>query len=622
MKISKKIAILSLFAILLFTAIVGCAPSESLSPSVSDSNGEEQQPTPTLTPTPTPSEDPDIIPVDAHYVVKEGSPCITFVYSDDTTDRVKSAYQDIQQCLREKCNVNISSKSDTQLSKVTNENFFVGTTKKTNISVLSEFDATWYDCLLTQTDDGLLAIAYTNGGIINALEHFKESLIFTSDNKNVYFMPETLKLYERDDVSEVTHAFDEFTISGYGSPKFSAADPDKWNEQDWKTYQSMIDFGVTHLSIDGWNGIPNDSSVEDTRKYIEKLYEAGITTRYYFSWNIQWQEDYIKYGEEKFIKYGKNKDLENAIKQAIANYGDMEAVTEWGFYDEPHFTDEKKFCGYVMRLFDEYDTSGRRVYINMDPSNDVGYFEQMIEYVDPDYFCYDRYPFFYNDDGEPQMTDTYWYANLELNRDYALDAGKDAGIIIGSIVVGCDPRRSEVTQEYMNWQVNTMLAYHFRYLEHFVFYSGHGCGLYTNENDPTFRWYYAQNVNKYAMTVGTMLLDKRLDAVFHLQNADGSYSPQTVAYQGFKDIGDVIGCDAFLSFFDDGTIIITDKRSAPADGSAHDVTISGLNGVLEWFNADNNAWEDISTCTAAAVDENGLTLTLEMATQYIVREKQ
>jgi len=92
-------------------------------------------------------------------------------------------------------------------------------------------------------------------------------------------------------------------------------------------------------------------------------------------------------------------------------------------------------------------------------------------------------------------------------------------------------------------------------------------------------------------------------------------------YKPFRNVGEVVGCDAFLSFFEDGTIIVTDKRCCDRDGGDHNVTLSGLNGGVEWFNVVNNAWEDISTCEDATVDESGLTLTLTRSSQFIVRAK-
>ena len=113
--------------------------------------------------------------------------------------------------------------------------------------------------------------------------------------------------------------------------------------------------------------------------------------------------------------------------------------------------------------------------------------------------------------------------------------------------------------------------------------------------------------------------DSRID--IYLANEDGSYSHETIPYTEFRNAGKVIGCDAVLSFFDDGTIIITDKRCCESDGGEHLVTLTGLNGEVEWFNVANNAWEDISTCEMAMVDENGLMVGLTTASQLIVRAK-
>lgn len=621
MNLIKKIAVLSLSAVIGLTTVTGCTPESSITPSIEPTHSEEASPSPTVPPTltPSPSHEPDAVPVDAHYIIKDGKACITFVYAEDAAEPIKSSYQQIQDYISEKNGVLIQCRTDAQLSKVKNEKFFVGNTKKTDISLMSN-DATWYDCLLTQTEDGLVAMAYTQGGIINAMEYFKESLIFSNNDKDVYFTPDTLKLYDRNNIREMKHAFDKFTISGYGLPTFNNLNPADWDENDKATYQTILDFGIDHIAVN-FAGMPK-GSVEDTRAFINKFYEDGITSRYYFDRPAQCEDEYIKYGEEYYIESGRYLDIENAVKKAIADFGDMEAVTEWGFYDEPHFTDAKKFCGFVMRLFDENDPDpNRRVYINMDPSDTSGYFDDMVKYIDPDYYCYDRYPFFFNEDGQPQMTDKYYYANLELNRNYAIDAGRDSGLIIGSILVGNDHNRSDITKEYMSWQINCLLAYNSKYVEHFVFWAAHEGCLYVENNERTFRWYIAQEANKYLRPVGDLLFDKKLDAVFHLQNADGTYSAQTVAYKGYGNIGEVTGCDAFLSFFDDGTIILTDKRSSPADGTEHDITLSGLSSNVEWFNASTNSWEDISTCNAAAVDENGLTFTLQTATQYIIRIK-
>ena len=624
MKYTKRLLSILLVMIMCAVSVVGCAPEVSQTPGQSNSPEATQTVTPTTTPDPTPEPTPTDapIPIDAYFLVKDGEVQVTLVHDSMCTERLKVAVAAAAEKINDICGAYIPIKNDDQLSKIkTAGKIIVGHTKISDFSVV-DTNVSWYDCVVANTDKGIVTMGYTQGAIIDALNYIVDNVVVTNDKQNVYIKSDVFGTHDRN-LEAVNHAFEEFTISGYGIPSFSALNPEKWNEQDWKTYYGLVEFGVNNIPINhagtpenaGWNSEVL-GSVEDMRAFINKFYEVGITTRFYFPWDKSQMAD--------FIDLHLYREIEESIKTTVEYYGDLEAIVDWGFIDEPLGKREFEFCGLVNDLFEKYDEKNRRVYVNMGPhahyDNYLSIYDELELYTDPDYFCYDRYPFFYNEDGEPQMTDEYWYANLELNRDYGVDYGKDTGIIIGSIVVGCDPSRSEMTQEYMNWQVNTMIAYHHRYLEHFVLYSGHGCGLYTDKNDPTFRWYYAKNANKYAMTVGTMLLDKRLDAVFHLENADGTYDPQLYAYKGYCDWGEIKGCDAFMSFFSDGTLIVTDKRSAPADGGDHDVTITSLTGDLEWFNANNNAWEDISTCEAAVVDENGLTLTLAMATQYIIRK--
>ena len=55
-----------------------------------------------------------------------------------------------------------------------------------------------------------------------------------------------------------------------------------------------------------------------------------------------------------------------------------------------------------------------------------------------------------------------------------------------------DPERYDITQEFMDWQVNLMLAYHYRYLEPYVYYPVHDFCMLGKGNVPTFRWHIAR----------------------------------------------------------------------------------------------------------------------------------
>jgi len=640
MSLIKKIFSLIVAVLICITAVVGCAPDatstpeQSVSPSSQPSGTPEvtPEPTPTVIPTPTPEPTPTDapVPVDAYYLIKDGKPLVTFVRADEETEMIKDAIRSFQNMILDRCDITIPDRSDAQLSKVKTPKIVIGKTKISSYDRLGE--STPYDMLIELDGSDIYAFGYTQGASLDAWQHIVDNVVIMNDCKNVYIKPDAFGFHERP-LREYQSTWDEFTISGYGAPTFSTYDPDLWTEKDQEVFQSIIDFGIDEIPV--WMfDYRNDKnfSREVIKKYIEKFNSVGIKSRVYAF-------DAGRYME---CDDGKTKDyaeLEACIKDVVETFGDIEGVAVWGFYDEPSTVDSFLYCADVMELFAKYDPQKRPVYINMEPmvgsvffSRPLDMYNDLLEIVDPDFYCFDRYPFWRVDengvatpDGTPKMTDEYWYANLEYNRNYGIDASRDTGIIIACIIVGGEAGRLEgradITQEFMNWQVNLSLAYGYKYIEQFVFYTGHDYGLYTKDNEKTERWYIAKNANDYANVVGTMLFDKKLDMVFHLANEDGSYSHEILPYKPFRNAGEVIGCDAVLSFYEDGTIIITDKRCCESDGGDHDVTLSGLNGGVEWFNVANNAWEDISTCEGATVDENGLTLTLTRASQFIVRAK-
>ena len=646
MKIIKRMLMAVLAVFLCVTATVGCAPDatstpeQSASPSIQPSVTPEvtPEPTPTVIPTPTPEPTPTDapVPIDAYYLIKDGKSLVTFVRADKETETIKAAIRNLQDRILDRCGILIPDKSDAQLSKVKTPKIVIGKTKISSYDRLGE--STPYEMLIELDGSDIYAFGYTQGATIDAFNHLVENMVIMNDGKNVYFKPDAFGGIKERPLPEAEHSWDEFTISGYGAPTFSTYDPDLWTEKDKETFQSLIDFGLAEIPV--WLfGYANDKNFdkEAVKKYIEKFNSVGIKSRVYgFSRENYQNTDHV--GNHN----GDTKDydaLEACIKDIVETFGDMEGVAVWGFYDEPLQYDSFRYCSDVIELFNKYDDKDRPVYINMGPlagqswcDEPLEVYNKLKELADPDFYCFDRYPFWCVDEngkvafgGEPVMYEEYWYSNMEMNRNMGIDTSKDTGIIIGCIVVGgtdgWNEGKAEISQDFMDWQVNLSLAYGYKYIEHFVIYSGHSHGIYTSNNEKTFRWEIAKNANDYANVVGPMLFDKKLDMVFHLANADGSYSPEILPYKPFRNVGEVTGCDAVLSFFEDGTIIVTDKRCCDRDGGDHDVTLSGLNGGVEWFNVASNAWEDISTCEGATVDENGLTLTLTRASQFIVRAK-
>ena len=468
-------------------------------------------------------------------------------------------------------------------------------------SWLGETHAAQY--VLTRKDGNLFTMAWTPGGYLDAIRKTADRLVISEDGREVYFPGEAFRSYDRV-MKEVKHAFPKFTVSIFGEPG---------QEEDDRVFHDLVEFGIDMmpLTVD-----PEDAaSVERTRKLIEKFYAEGITTRLYSR---------IRDLADSYIKEGNHGPTENYVRHLTELFADMEGIAQWGFYDEPE-TEQFEYCGFVKRCFEKYDPKVRPVYINLGPRAHCRgvqtFYDRYREIVQPDYFCLDRYPFFMTERGA-EMNEDYFYSHLELNRNNAIDGCVDAGIILAAIRVGADPLRADITQNFMDWQTNLTAAYGCRYLEQYVYYYVHDYCILGPGLVPTNRWNIAKKANDYLHVISPVLLEKRLDTVFHLPRADGGYDIDTIPYYPYHGAGAVEGIDAVLTFFEDGTIIVTDKRCDDFRGGAHEVTLTGVTGEVQWFNPVTAAWEEIGSCPAAiSSGAGGLTLRLERATQYIIGRK-
>lgn len=534
------------------------------------------------------------------YLMKGGKPTCYIVYEGSASDDNQAARAQFVARIRELC-----GGAPYQLSSigVTDEETFplvlFGNTGLSDASLMGE--ATAYQYVLARSGNRLHILSHTPGGRLDAMETLKNALTVSEDGQDVYIPVEVFGVYDRD-LEETQHAFDTFTISYYGPPSFSAYDPALWNEMDQMTFENILAFGADIVPVYAW-GVTEEADIAAVRAMVEKFHENGLDVRLY--------------------ALSETDADEAEVQRVVEAYGDLDGVAQWGYYDEPLGTEKYEICRSVMEAFDRYDEKQRPVYINMGPVARADFchgeneYNNLAKIANPDYYCFDRYPFFLTDTGEAAMTDTGYYSNLEMNRAYAIDNSRDAGIIVQSVRYGGGTfdNIADITQDFMDWQINLALAYGYRYVEHYFFYYQ----MEEADGSRNSRYTIAQTANRYAQVVGTMLADKQLDAVFHLPNESGGYSLDVTPYYGYREIGDITGCDAVLSFFDDGTIIVTDKRCCDADGGEHDVTFTALPGTAEWFNPDSGAWEDISGCPDATVGNGTLTLTLSRASQRILR---
>ena len=488
-------------------------------------------------------------------------------------------------------------------------------------------DSTFREYCLVENGEGsgeLIAAGRTDGGDCDAVNAAAEALIKVGDD--VYIASSALGITERE-LPETEHAFDRFWITAYGDP-YRGMNVDQ-KLADEKILNDLVAFGVDEIMVTGTSNIAKD------RQFINKLYQAGISCKLFcWPWPGNYDQTYELSASDGAIKAA----IEAEVRRLVESYGDLDGVAEWGLCDEP-----KRICfeylRFVKECFDKYDMKHRPVYINLDPwamdsgkavggSEDI--YAQIADWFGPDFYCYDRYPFF-EVNGEPTMTDRYYYMNVELNRNYAIDNSRDAGDIVSCIMVGghSDEGRADINEGHFKWETNLLLANGYRYIEYYVYYYVHDYCLLGPGNEPTWRWYLVQSRTPYIRRIGNHIGDMSLDAVFHLPNADGSYEFYGTPYYSYAGSGEIDGCDAMISFYDSkngngGELMITDKRCDAAHGGTHDVTLHSFGADTEWFDVtigENGDWADISTLDAASVGENGLTITLEQSEQYLIRHK-
>jgi len=465
-------------------------------------------------------------------------------------------------------------------------------------------EMTSYQYAIKYDGENLFSLAHTNGGYTEAVKKIVNSVKYSEDKKDAWIpLDEVVGVYDRD-LKEMKHAFDKFTISYYGSPYKDAPLDDE------KTFRGIVDFGTDEAAI-RCKTIDDAEYVNDMRALIERLYANGVKTRLY---------GYDKPSYDPLVDTKQAEEDEAWIKKFIEIFGDLEGISIWGFADEPG-TSAFNYCAFIKNCFNKYDSKKRPVYINLGPrAHSFGvktFYEEFSKRVRPDYYTYDRYPFFMTERGA-EMTDPYFYSNFELQRGFAIDDSIDHGVILGAIKVGADPLRSDITPYFMRWQTNLLAAYGARYIEYYVYYYAHDFSILDSNNEPTWRWNLCVETTKYLKAVFSLLDNLRLDAVFHLENSDGGYDPDVIPYYGYRGVGEVKGNDAILSFYEDGVIVLTDKHADEFDGGDHDITLTGF-AAKEWFNPETRAWEAAENCPAAKVGEDGLTVHFTLASQYIFR---
>ena len=491
--------------------------------------------------------------------------------------------------------------TEDEAKDLTGNKVYVGRCFTTDLSGLGEANA--YQYVIVRHGNTAVTLAHTYGGYRAAAEKIHACVRYSGDKKDAWLDEEAFGTFSRD-LPPVRHAFPQFTISFYGSPYNRAP------REDEKTFRVIVDFGTDEVPLNAnWHD-PEDTA--KLRRLIERFYAEGITTRLYGAAHPG-DCDPLEHPE-------KAEEYEQEIRGLVETFGDLEGISQWGYWDEPeawHFN----LCSFARTCFRKYDPKKRPVYINLGPrAHSFGvqtFYSEFSRLVHPDYYCFDRYPFFMTEKGA-EMTDLYFYSNFELQRAFAVDDGVDHGAILAGIKVGADPARSDITPHFMRWQTNLLAAYGCRYIEYYVYYHVHDYTILGENNEPTWRWDLCRETTGYLKSVFSLLDDHCLEAVFHLPKPDGTYDLDVIPYYGWRGLGNIAGCDAILSFYDEGILVVTDKRADVFDGGDHDLLIPGFAGT-EWFDPEQRKFIPICDCPAAEMTEEGFRLHLTLASQYIFR---
>ena len=478
---------------------------------------------------------------------------------------------------------------------------YVGRCFTTDLSGLGEANA--YQYAIVRCGNTVTTLAHTYGGYYAAAEKIHTCVKYSENKKDAWLDEDAFGIFDRD-LPPSRHAFPKFTVSFYGSPYNRAP------LEDEKTFRDIVDFGTDEVPLHAdWH---NTEETARLRTLIQRFYAEGITTRLYGATHTG-DCDPLEHPE-------KAEEYENEIRGLVETFGDLEGISQWGYWDEPeawHFN----LCSFARTCFRKYDPQKRPVYINLGPrAHSFGvqtFYSEFSRLVHPDYYCFDRYPFFMTDKGA-EMTDLYFYSNFELQRAFAVDDGVDCGAILAAIKVGADPARSDITPRFMRWQTNLLAAYGCRYIEYYVYYHVHNYTILGENNEPTWRWDLCRETTNYLKAVFSLLDNHRLDAVFHLPKPDGTYDLDVIPYYGWHGLGKIEGCDAILSFYDEGILVVTDKRADEFAGGEHDILLTGFTGS-EWFDPVNRDFDPLRDCPAAERTSDGCKVHLSPASQYIFR---
>ena len=227
---------------------------------------------------------------------------------------------------------------------------------------------------------------------------------------------------------------------------------------------------------------------------------------------------------------GTRDQIRQRIAELLESYGGHPALAGFNMYDEPH-----------RSLFDLLEFAKSQVvqqsggtelpYVNIWPSyaspqyalgtsTYETYVERYCNEVNPTVLCFDHYPLL----SDTKITSGYFY-NWAVIRKFSRQFGIPSWVFIQSVgfdgsAVGMAKRRTPNEHEIF-WQINVSLAYGAKGIQYFTYWTPNNPqvpyqeALIGRDGNPTVRYQYATNANKYLSVIGRVLLTLTSESVVH-----------------------------------------------------------------------------------------------------------
>lgn len=341
--------------------------------------------------------------------------------------------------------------------------------------------------------------------------------------------------------------------------------------------------------------------IEENKKILEYCHTIGIKCEvrdYRLSSLISYDADYELPSNWKEI-----------VKSVVDEYKDYPALAFYSICDEPGdgmFDHLYEIAAYIEEL-----DPARVPYINHFPSHGPDWYEAAMSQIATELLSYDRYTFFDPVDGTRLDELKMQMVNLEVAREVAMAHGAKYMPIVLLVehwnqISGRAYR--DLTEAEIRWEAMNALVYGSYALSYFTYTTPGDYewvfeeAMLDDNGEKTQDYYFVQNVNADALTIGNVLVDKASLGVYQIGEITGEHSQNFEYFEGYGAVEDILikgvgepytkedGIEpgATVGVFEDGLMMIV-NRDYQESTTATIVTDSGVR-VL---NNDTGEWSDL-----------------------------